>query len=168
MRVTLDQFLAKIGVETTLSPYETIPFDYFNPDKGLDIITEVSLSGDGAALNVEIQQIEHGPGDKSTFRQILQLQLAREGGGIYAAQSMRYNGQQMAGKTRNWFEGGCRFIKQSIALLKKGTVPDFEALFKATIDEGKAAEGGTGGGGSGARGFKNDKPPPKPGQTGKF
>ena len=164
MRVTLDQFLNKIGVEAVLRPYETIPFDYFNPDKGLDVMAEVSLSGDGSLINAEIQQIEHLTGDKMNFRQILQMQLEREPTGVFMAISLRYNGQQLAGKKRNWFEGGCRFAKQAIALIKKGTVPDFESIFKATIEEtdGNATAGGSGGG----RALKGDKmnvkPPGKP------
>lgn len=163
MRLSLDQFLNKIGVEITLRPYEAIPFDYFNMDKGLDVIAEISLSGDGRLINVEIQQIEHGEKDAMKFRQILQLQLEMESANIFMAKSLRYNGQQLAGKRRNWFEGSCRFIKQSIALIKKGTVPDFEAVYKTTLeDEGTVA----GGGGSSGRNLKNDKPPPKPGQIG--
>lgn len=166
MRLTMDQFLNKIGVELVLRPYETIPYDYFNPDKGLDIMAEVSLSGDSQLINVEIQQITHGPGDKTDFRQILQLQLEREPTGIYMATGMRYNGQQLAGKKRNWFEGGCRFIKQSMALIKKGTLPDFDSIYKTTLEEadGNSTAGGSGGG----RSLKNDKAPPKPGQTSKF
>lgn len=167
MRVTLDQFLNKIGVEAMLRPYETIPFDYFNSDKGLDVIAEVSLSGDGSTINAEIQQIEHGINDKLNFRQVLQMQLEREPTGVFMATSLRYNGQQLAGKKRNWFEGGCRFTKQAIALIKKGTVPDFESIFKATIEEteGNATAGGSGGG----RAFKGDKiNAQKPGQGGKF
>lgn len=167
MRLTLEQYLTKIGVEATLRPYETIPYDYFNPDKGLDVMAEVSLSGDGAMINAEIQQIEHDPTGKMNFKQILQMQLEREPTGIYMATSLRYAGQQLAGKKRNWFEGGCRFIKQSIALLKKGTVPDFESIFKATIEEtdGNATAGGSGGG----RALKGDKAAPiRPGQMGKL
>ena len=165
MRLTLEQFLVKIGVEATLRPYETIPYDYFNPDKGLDVMAEISLSGDGALINMEIQQIEHTPEGKMNFRQILQMQLEREPTGIFMATSLRYMGQQYAGKRRNWFEGGCRFIKQAIALLKKGTVPDFESIYKATIDEaeGNATAGGSGGG----RALKGDKANIKP-PGGKF
>jgi len=160
MRLTLEQFMNKIGVEAMLRPYETIPYDYFNPEKGLDVMADVSLSGDGRLVNVEIQQIEHGPNDKSNFKQILQLQLNREPTGVFMATSLRYNGQQLAGKKRNWFEGACRFIKQSVALIKKGTVPDFESIFKATIDEaeGNATAGGAGGG----RSLKGDKVSTKP------
>lgn len=160
MRVSLEQLMNKIGVEGTLRPYETIPFDYFNPDKGLDVMAEVSLSGDGGEINVEIQQIEHGADGKTNFRQILQLQLEREPTGTFMATSLRHNGQLLSGKKRNWFEGACRFAKQSIALLKKGTVPDFEAIYKATIDEaeGNATAGGSGGG----RALKGDKAVNKP------
>ncbi len=165
MRLQLDQFLTKIGVESTLRPYETIPYDYFNSDKGLDVMAEVSLSGDASLINVEIQQIIHGAHDKMDVRQILQLQLEREPNGIYMANSLRYNGQKINGR-KNWFEGGCRFIKQAMALIKKGTLPDFEAIYKATLDE---SEGNVSGGGpGGGRSLKNDKPPPKPGQIGKF
>ena len=165
MRVTLDQYLNKIGVEAILRPYETIPFDYFNSDKGLDVMAEVSLSGDGSMINTEIQQIEHLAGGKMNFRQVLQMQLEREPTGAFMATSLRYNGQQLAGKKRNWFEGGCRFIKQAIALIKKGTVPDFESIFKATIEEtdGNATAGGSGGG----RALKGDKMNAKP-PSGKF
>ena len=165
MRVTLEQYLGKIGVEAVLRPYETIPFDYFNPDKGLDIMAEVSMSGDGNLINTEIQQIEHLAGGKMNFRQVLQMQLEREPNGIFMATSLRYNGQQLAGKKMNWFEGGCRFIKQGIALIKKGTAPDFESIYKATIEDkdGNATAGGSGGG----RSLKGDKMNMKP-PSGKF
>jgi hypothetical protein len=166
MRLMLDQFLTKIGVEATLRPYETIPYDYFNPDKGTDVMAEVSLSGDGSLLNVEIQQIEHDTKGKMNFRQIMQMQLEREPTGVFMATSLRYMGEQLAGKRRNWFEGSTRFIKQVLALLKKGTLPDFESIYKATMEEaeGNATAGGAGGG----RALKGDKLPPKPGQMGKF
>ncbi|MDB5477605.1 MAG: hypothetical protein JWM96_100 [Alphaproteobacteria bacterium] len=167
MRVTLEQFLGKLGIDVKLRPYETIPYDYFNPAKGLDVMAEVSLSGNGNMINVEIQLIEHNAKGDMNFRQILQLQLKREQDDIFMATSLRYEGQQLAGKKLNWFEGACRFIKQSMALIKKGTLPDFEGLFKTTIDE--AETNAASGGGGGGRGFKNDKPPPaKPGQSGRF
>jgi len=165
MRLSLDQFLTKIGVEATLRPYETIPYDYFNSDKGLDVLAEVSLSGDANSINVEIQQITHSNDDKMDVRQVLQMQLEREPNGIYMTKVLRYNGNSMTGK-KNWFEGGCKFIKQSMALIKKGTLPDFDAVYKATLEEtdGNSTAGGSGGG----RSLKNDKPPPKPGSMGKF
>lgn len=165
MRLTLDQFLNKIGVDMTLRPYEAIPFDYFNMDRGLDVMAEVSLSGDSRLINVEIQQIEHGHNGHLKFRQILQLQLEVEPTGIYMAKSLRYNGVQLAGKKRNWFEGSCRFIKQSIALIQKGTMPDFEMIYKTCIEDDGGAHAG---GGTSGRNLKNDKPI-KPDQvTGRF
>jgi hypothetical protein len=162
MRLSLEQFLTKIGVEATLRPYETIPYDYFNQDKGMDVLAEVSLSGNAESLNVEIQQINHKADDKMDFKQILQFQLDREPNGVYMAKVLRYNGQSMTSK-KNWFESGCRFVKQSMALIKKGTLPDFDAIYKATLEE---ADTNTGGGSGSGRSFKNDKPPPKPGQAG--
>ena len=158
--MTLDQFLTKIGVEAVLRPYETIPFDYFNSEKGLDVMAEVSLSGDGGLINAEIQQIEHGENGVMNFKQIMQLQLEREPTGSFMAISLRHNGQILTGKKRNWFESSCRFMKQVIALLKKGTVPDFEAIFKTTFDE--ADGGNTAGGAGGGRALKGDKAINKP------
>lgn len=160
MRVSLEQFMNKIGVEAALRPYETIPFDYFNPEKGLDVMAEISLSGDGGLINAEIQLIEHSANGTMNFKQILQLQLEKEPTGIFMATSLRHNGQILTGKRRNWFESSCRFIKQSIALLKKGTVPDFDAIFKTIFDEaeGNATAGGAGGG----RALKGDKAVNKP------
>jgi len=163
MRLTLEQFLNKLGIDVVLRPYETIPFDYFNPEKGLDVMADVSLSGDGGVINAEIQLIENLQNDKTKFRQVLQLQLVLEATGLFVANSLRYEGQQIAGKKLNWFDGSCKFIKQSMALIKKGTIPDFEALYKSTIDADPSTTAG--GGGGGGRGFKNDKPPPKPGQS---
>jgi hypothetical protein len=160
MRVTLEQFMNKIGVEIALRPYETIPFDYFNPEKGVDIMAEISLSGDGTLINAEIQQIQHGPNDTMIHKQIVQLQLGREPQGTYFANQMAYNGSIISGKHRNWFEGGCRFLKQTISLLKKGTAPDFEAIYKATLDEPPAGDAsGGGGGGRALKGDKMYKPP---------
>lgn len=156
----------KIGVDITLRPYETIPFDYFNPDRGVDIMAEVSLSGDATLINAEIQQIEHAPQDKLIQKQILQLQLEREPSGTYFAQSLVYKGQLLHKINRNWFDGGCRFLKQAIGLLKKGTAPDFETIFKATLTETDAQTTGGGGGGRALKGDKIFKPPTGSGRTG--
>ena len=88
-------------------------------------MAEVSLSGDGEIISAEIQQIEHSEDKKTTFSQVLQLQLKREQGDKYLANSLRYQGKQLANQRVNWFDGACRFFKQTTALIKKGTAPRF-------------------------------------------
>lgn len=167
MRVTLEQFLNKLGIDVILRPYETLPFDFFNVEKGLDVMAEVSLSGDSNVINTEIQIIENMNTGKTKFRQVLQMQLVLENNDTYVAKSLRYNGEQIAGKRLNWFDGACRFIKQSMALIKKGTVPDFETLYQSTINAESGANTG-GGSGGGGRGLKNDRPPAKPSSSSRF
>lgn len=166
MRGPLDQILQKFGIDYVLRPYETMPFDYFNAEKGIDIMAEVSLAGDKRALTVAIQKITHTPGGDLQVKQVYTFQANLEPGDVYMAKQLRILDKDMTEKF-NWFENGCRFFKQCTALIKKNTAPDFDAIFKATFGDaaGGDSQGEAFSGGTGSRNFKNDKPaplPPKP------
>ncbi|HEY1095932.1 MAG TPA: hypothetical protein VGF14_01680 [Alphaproteobacteria bacterium] len=166
MRGTLEQILQKFGVDYVLRPYETMPFDYFNADKGFDVMAEIALSGDKQTISAAIQHIEHTADGDMKIKQIYQFMAMQDGADkLYMPKQLRILDKNMVDRL-NWFDGGCRFFKQCTALIKKGTAPDFEAIYKATF--GEAAKDGAGeafSGGSGSRNLKNDKPvppPPKP------
>ena len=162
MRDTLDKILQKFGIDYVLRPYETIPFDYFNSDKGYDVMAEIGLSGDKRILTAAIQHIEHADDGDMKVKQIYQFQAELEPGDVYMPKVLRILDKDTTGKA-NWFDGGCRFFKQCTALIKKNTAPDFEAIYKATFGEtGKDSAGEAFSGGSGSRNFKNDKPAPPP------
>lgn len=162
MRGKLDQILQKFGIEYELRPYETMPFDYFNPDKGFDVMAEISLSGDKATISAAIQHIEHTDDGDMKVKQIYQFHAEQEADKLYMPKQLVIMGKSMTDKL-NWFDGGCRFFKQCTALIKKGTAPDFEAILKATFGEsGKDGVGETFSGGGGSRNLKNDKPAPPP------
>ncbi len=160
MRGTLEQILQKFGINYALRPYETMPFDYFNSEKGFDVMAEIGLSGDKRTLSAAIQHIEHTDDGDTKMKQMFQFQAEIEPGDIYMAKILRILDKDMTGKA-NWFDGGCRFFKQCTALIKKNTAPDFEAIHKATFGETiKDSSGEAVSGGSGSRNFKNDKATP--------
>ena len=162
MRDTLEKILQKFGVDYVLRPYETMPFDYFNADKGFDVMAEIGLSGDKKIISAAIQHIEHTADGDMKVKQIYQFQAEHEPGDLFMPKLLRILDKDVTDKS-NWFDGGCRFFKQCTALIKKNTAPDFEAIFKATFGEtAKDTAGEAFSGGSGSRNFKNDKPAPPP------
>lgn len=165
MKGKLAQILQKFGVDYELRPYETMPFDYFNTDKGFDVMAEIGLSGDKQMLTAAIQHIEHTADGDMKAKQVYLFEAVLEPDDTYMPKSLRILDKNVTDKL-NWFDGGCRFFKQCTALIKKNTAPDFEAIYKATFGETtKDAAGENFSGGSGSRNLKNDKPvppPPKP------
>jgi hypothetical protein len=162
MRATLDIILKKFGVDYILRPYESIPFDYFNADKGYDVMAEISLSGDQKTLTAALQHITHTADGDMQVKQVFQFMAEIEPDKLYMPRQLRILGQNVTDKV-NWFENGCRYFKQCTALIKKGTAPDYDAILKATF--GEQSKEGTGeafSGGSGSRNLKNDKPIPPP------
>lgn len=162
MRASSENILKKFGVEYDLRPYETIPFDYFNGDKGYDVMAELSLSGDRKMLTAALQHIIHTDDGDIEAKQIFYFMAELEPDQLYMPRQLRILGKNMTDKV-NWFESGCRYFKQCTALIKKGTAPDYEAILKATFGEAVKEESGEAfSGGSGSRNLKNDKPTPPP------
>ena len=102
MRGTLDNILQKFGVDYTLRPYETIPFDYFNADKGFDVMAEIGLSGDKRHITVAIQHIEHSDDGDMKVKQIFQFQAELEPGDVYMPRILRILDKDITSKA-NWF-----------------------------------------------------------------
>jgi hypothetical protein len=162
MRAKLDVILKKFGVDHTLRPYETIPFDYFNADKGYDVMAEISLSGDQKTLTAALQHIVHKADGDMEVKQVFQFMADQDPDLQYMPRQLRILSQNMTERV-NWFENGCRYFKQCTALIQKGTAPDYEAILKATFGEqGKEGTAEAFSGGTGSRNFKNDKPTPPP------
>lgn len=162
MHLSLQQLLNKLGVEEGLEPYETIPFDYFNDDKGTDFTAGVSMSGDSKYVDCEIQMIEQKDGkDLPDFKQVFLMRAEKDGSGGYNVIYLKAMGRVLSGTDRNWFENGCRFFKLCVSHIKKGMIPDFDILFKSAFG-GKSGDGDSVFGGGGSRNLKNDKPPAKP------
>ncbi len=161
MRISLEQLLTKMGIEQSLEPYETIPFDYFNDDKGTDFTAGISMSGDTKFIDCEIQIIEEKAGEAlPDLRQIFFMRAEKDKSGQYNAIYLKVMGKVLSGNNRNWFENGCRFFKLCTSHIKKGMVPDFEILYKSAFGT-KSGDSGSAGGSS-SRNLKNDKPPAKP------
>lgn len=162
MRLSLEKFLMKLGVEEGLDPYETIPFDYFDPEKGTDFTAGIAMSGDSKHIDCEIQMIETKDNqDLPDFKQLFLMRAEQDSSGEYNVVYLKAMGKVMSGKEKSWFENGCRFFKLCVSHIKKGMIPDFDVLFKSAFGT-KNEEGDSYFGGSSSRNFKNDKPPPKP------
>ena len=161
MHSTVEQLLKKLGVEQTLEPYETIPFDYFNDEKGTDFTAGVAMSGDARFIDAEIQMIEEKESQElPDLKQVFLMRSTKQSDGGYSCDYMKVLDKVVSGDEKNWFENGCRFFKLCTSHIKKGMIPDFDVLYKAAFGSKKDGDGNMGG--SGSRNFKNDKPPPKP------
>lgn len=166
MRLALEPFLKKLGIDQPLRPYETIPMDYFNPDKGTDFMAGVSLSGDKSQLNAEIQLITY-PDDakKPDIKHVFSLRAVRDSQGLYFANYLRVMDKNVHESWKNWFDTGAQFFTQCTTHIKKSMLPDLDVIFKNTFGATDDKDGNMGGGSS-SRNFKNDKLVPK--QPGKI
>jgi hypothetical protein len=169
MRLALEPFLKKLGIDQPLRPYETIPIDYFNPDKGTDFMAGISLSGDKLQLNAEIQLItypEQGQGNhKPDIKHVFSLKAVRDSQGLYFANYLRVMDKNVHESYKNWFETGAQFFTQCTTHIKKAMLPDLDTIFKNTFGNNDD-KGDNMGGGTSSRNFKNDKLVPK--QPGKI
>ena len=157
MRLALEPFLAKLGITQALQPYETIPIDYFNAEKGTDFMAGVSLSGDKSQLNAEIQLITHPDGPQDAhIKHVFSLKAVRDSQGLYFANYLRVMDKNVHESWKNWFETGTQFFTQCTTHIKKGMLPDLETIFKNTFGASDD-KGDNMGGGSSSRNFKNDK-----------
>lgn len=160
MRIQLSEILNKIGIETTLNPYETIPMDFFNAERGTDFCAGVSMSGDGKTVEAEIQMIEHIDDEKMKFTQVFFMHAVREHPkqDMFIIELMRIRSEKISGEKTNWLNNGTKFFKMCTSHIKKGMLPDFDVLYKACFGEDQNGKGDFVSGSGGSRNFKNDKP----------
>lgn len=156
MRLALDPFLKKLGIDQPLRPYETIPLDYFNPDQGTDFMAGVSLSGDASQLSAEIQLITYPDNGKHVVKHVFSLKAVRDSNGLYFANYLRVMDKNVHESWKNWFETGVQFFTQCTTHIKKNMLPDLDTIFKNTFGANDD-KGDNMGGGSSSRNFKNDK-----------
>ncbi len=163
MRIKKTELLSQMGIDEDLEPFETIPVDYFDSERGVDFCSSISMSGDGNEIEAEIQMIEHLDEEKLRFRQVFALYAKRERPReeMFIVELMRIREQIVSGQKMNWLKNGCRFFKMCLSHIKKGMIPDFDVLYKASFGEEQSGKGEFWSGGRGSRNLKNDKQPPK-------
>lgn len=166
MRDTLDKLVQKMGIGQTISPYETIPYDFFNEKNDMDFIAMVSLTGKRGDFYAEVQVIQHVDGQESPkFNQVFFMHAKHEHKDIYLVDYMRILGRPISGVYKGWFPKGARFFSQCVTHINKKVMPDFEMIYQTCFGDEK--KGGGYSGGSSSRAFKQDVKIPAM-KTGKF
>ncbi|MCB9963576.1 MAG: hypothetical protein H6855_00890 [Rhodospirillales bacterium] len=154
MKVTLKELMAHLGVTRTLAGYESDTSQFYDEEKGITCSAETRMGGDRNDLEVEVQRLYDQPeDDKPPVEQIMMMRIAPKMGESWSPYSLVVKGEDMTGKFTGWEEGACAFYIAVVLCLKRGEMPDIDAL----IDEHLQGEGGQAGKSRRGGGRKNPK-----------
>ena len=153
MRVELKKLLETLGVSHLLSPYETFPWLFYDPERGITCSAEVRMGPDGQDIEAEIQflydegrepvepesQIDPETNiliKKENFNKIVggQQQIMRLAAyptdSLWSPKYLHIKGQDYANKVHNWEEKGCNFFRRCVESLQMSEIPNIDDLLE--------------------------------------
>ena len=161
MRVDLAKLMEKLGVGHVLAPYETQPWLFYNPERGITGSAEVRMGPSGDEVEAELQflydeGIQQPPSDPPRApgmpEQIMRLRATPIVTGEWSPINLWVKGEDYVNKIYDWEEKGCNFFKACAQALQSGEIPNVEELIEKELDDD-----GSGGGGRGRIGHKAPK-----------
>lgn len=178
MRVELKELLEKLAVDRILSPYETQPWFYHDPEQGISCSAEVRMGPGNEDLEAEIQflydelqeeEIEEedestgkkqGTGEMRSFmhKQIMLLRAMPSTEDQWSPKRLIVKGEDFTNKFGGWESKACDFFHACISAILMSELPEVETLIEKELSD----DGGAGGGRRGRIGRKSPKV--KPGQ----
>lgn len=181
MRIELDKMLEKLGVSYVLSPYETMPWVYYDDVRGITCSAEVRMGPSGEDVEAEIQLLYDEPIDDDedegtiaedggtgkpprtlsadrTREQIMWMRAEPGAPDQWGPKYMRIKGKSYVNEFHDWEGKGCEFFRACVESLQMSQIPDFDEL----IDDKMKDDSFYGGGRRGRIGKKS--PNVKPGQ----
>lgn len=169
MRVPLEKLMEKLGVDRTLSPYETQPWFHYEDERGITCSAEVRMGPGGDDVEAEIQFLyddgagqpppnEAGSGDGNAGtqggpQQIMRMRAVPVSSGEWSPTDLKVKGESFVNKIYNWEEKGCDFFRACIQSIQMGDLPNVDELVAQELSD----DGGGGGGKSGRIGRKSPK-----------
>lgn len=161
MRISLKELSEKLGVDHEISPYETVPWFYYDDEEGLTCSAEVRMGPDGDDLQAEIQFLrdpsdedEDGEDEGEGGMAREQIMLMRAGpvkDSIWAPHFLQVKGKDYANELHDWEGKGCSFFCACIESMSMGETPDIDTL----VEEHLSDDSFYGGGGRGKIGRKS-------------
>lgn len=170
MRLPLNKFLKKLGVDHVLSPYETQPWFYYDEKHGVTCSAEVRMGPDGSDVEAEVQflkdpdheETEEGEGDTGGLlaqipaggrAQIMYLRAEPVSRIEWAPKLLRVKGKDYVNEMHGWEAKGCDFFVACIQSMSMEEIPDVDML----VEKNMTDTSGKGGGASGKVGRKSPK-----------
>lgn len=185
MRIELDKLLEKLGVSYVLSPYETMPWFYYDETKGITCSAEVRMGPSGDDVEAEIQLLhddenatnededdksdsksgDEGSEGKTPKNPIIngreQIMWMRADAAVqnqWGPKQLRIKGHDYVNEFHDWEGKGCDFFRACVESMQMSEIPDFDDL----IDQHMKDDSFYGGGRRGRIGRKS--PTIKPAQ----
>jgi hypothetical protein len=149
MKVLLRELLDKLGVEQTLSPYDSMPWSAYDADKGLTCSAEVRMNTDGTEIDAEMQLVyDNPPAGTPPVEQIMAMNFKQILNDKWSPTYLRVRKDQMDKKLYDWENKGCEFFITVCVFLTRGEMPDLdqliERIFKPADNYRAGAAGGSG------------------------
>lgn len=169
MRIELEKLLEKLGVNYVLSPYETMPWFYYDETQATTCSAEIRMGPAGDDIEAEIQLLKDeeeddtGDGDGETTssggrEQILWMRATPSGPDQWGPKQLRIKDHDYVNEFNGWEGKGCDFFRACVESLQMEEIPDFDDM----IEEHMKDDSFYGGGRRGRIGRKS--PNVKPGQ----
>lgn len=144
MRLPLNKFLEKLGVDHTLSPYETQPWFLFDEARKITCSAEVRMGPGGEDIEAEIQILheekdeesgESGEGSAGGREQILWMRAVPVIPGEWTPKLLRIKGKDYVNAFHDWEGKGCDFFLACVGALQMGEIPDIDALIEDKMQD---------------------------------
>jgi hypothetical protein len=155
MRVDVKKLLETLGVGHVLSPYETQPWLYYDPGKGITCSAEVRMGPSNDEIEAEIQFMRDetdstdgnagetggalmlGPGTEQIMRM-----RATPADGFWTPREVWVKGESYVNKIYNWEEKGCNFFRACIDAVQMNELPNIEELIEKELSDDDEFGGG--------------------------
>lgn len=157
MRSDLKKLMEKLGVNRTLSAYETQPWFHYDAAKGITCSAEVRMGASGDDIEAEIQFMKDETPDGMP-EQIMLMKILMDGEKLWAPRTLTVKGKDYVNQIYEWEDKGCNFFRACIQAIQMGDLPDVDDLITKELGD----EEDWGGGKKGKIGRKSPKI--KPGQ----
>ncbi|MGH1398161.1 MAG: hypothetical protein ACRBCT_03005 [Alphaproteobacteria bacterium] len=157
MRIELAKLLEKLGVSYVLSPYETMPWFYYDEATKTTCSAEVRMGATSEDIETEIQLLkeetdededeESGEGDTSSANsggreQIMWMRATPGGPDQWGPKQLRIKGKSYVNEFGGWEDKGCEFFRACVESLQMGEIPDFDELIEDKMKEDSMYGGG--------------------------
>lgn len=171
MRIEYRDLMDRLGVGEELSPYETRPWFFYDPDEGISCSAEVRVGPGLDDVEAEIQFLyddaqdddDDEDGDGSSFmapEQIMLMRFVPAGDDLWMGSLMFVQGENYNNKIHDWDGRGCEFFCLCVGALQMGELPDIEDLIETELTDDDFFGRGGRRGRVGKKGFKVQQKPP--------
>ena len=149
MQLRIDELMDKLGVGRVLGAYETQPWSFYDPVKGITCSAEVRMGMDNDEIEAEAQFFyDTPPAGKSSMEQVCLIHAKPISEGQWDAVLFRVRNEPYGLDKYNWQEKCCLFFSLLVQSLQMEEVPDVDELLDEAFrgrDRG-ADQRGSGGG----------------------